>query len=1118
MNRKTLNRNRNRTTLALFTAAFAALCLLATQAFASKEVADYYGANDGNFQTQIGGELSSARDVAVNSSGVGPADPGDIYVADSGNNRIQRFDSAGNFVSAWGANVLTPSVNEVQTLTVNATAGTYTLSFDGSTTGDIAYNASVSAVQSALRALPSVAGSNLSVPSGTTPYTITFNGSLSATNVPQLSADTTNLTGSLTPATTTQGSGAYEVCTVAANCRAGASTGGANVADAAKNGSFNSPDSLAVDEDTGNVYVSDRGNFRVSEYTGDGVFIRSFGFGVDADTPGDGYEVCPAADRCKFGLAGSGAGQLGSTGNLNGIGGTGIAVSPPGAGFDKLYLADTANRRVNTYDLDGQNPSSFGSSSNFSSNQPRKIAVDSRGIVYATNDNNGGQIERYDSLDASGGGAGFLAPIGATIAGTNETQRITFAGLSSASTFRLTCPNGDSTSPITYGDLSAVRIDAVTSALEAKCGPSFTVVNAVPGQAADILDVTFEGNFAATNVPLMVCTRVSGTGGCSVTERQAGIPTVPGALRAGATAGVAVSPDSDGAGPDKDVLYVLRQATVANHAVQQFGPLNEPGLSAAPTAADDIHGAGAGFSTVISLGLDDAIERLFVGANLTGVTQNAVSGQLVFALDDNVAPGATLDAPTGVSAHSATFSGSVDPNGFYATYRFEYVDDAEFQANGFANAKRWPNADVALGKGEDPVAVGNETPHTLTPSTTYHVRLLAGQAFSPTETVAGPLTFTTPAAAPSVEANATEIGTDHATLRGAVDPQNQAVSDYHFNWGTDTGYGNTTTPGNLAQGASPVAVSANLANLAPGQTYHYQLVATNPTGTTTGPDRTFTTPAQAPGLGPARGYEVVTQYPTEGIPYYPNFLTSATEDGDYVTFGAPNPLPGSETPVPGDNTISGNAWAYGSTRGPDGWHVQQLGFSFGLQYGDNAPNAQRGVFVTQEGLDPDDQNGAYDVYMRQPDGSYVWLSRDPRIPAGAPQTAGGYAVTPNGFVPAAAMSVDGRTVVFESQRHLLDADTTPGPDGTVAPSRLYKWSDGQLSFIGARPDGSAPGGGSRLGSAAPGGGDLVHTVSRDGSRVVWGAKRSAADTGGPPYLGDGNTIYVQSDGEPTVRR
>ena len=124
------------------------------------------------------------------------------------------------------------------------------------------------------------------------------------------------------------------------------------------------------------------------------------------------------------------------------------------------------------------------------------------------------------------------------------------------------------------------------------------------------------------------------------------------------------------------------------------------------------------------------------------------------------------------------------------------------------------------------------------------MRLVARQLFTPTQTIAypTPLTFTTPGSKPSFHAEANVTGADAATLRAAINPENQAVTNYHFNWGTDAGYGNTTPVGNLPTGSAPVAVSEDLSGLIPGQTYHYQLVATNGTGTTTGPDQTFTTP------------------------------------------------------------------------------------------------------------------------------------------------------------------------------------------------------------------------------------------------------------------------------------
>src|SRR4051812_24100763 len=399
--------------LALVGAAFA-LLLVASSAFASKQVISYAGGSSGTGGK--GGEVSEPRDIAVNATGAGPANAGDFYVIEEGNNRIQRFDQDGNFISAWGANVLSAPTDEVQKLTVSASAGTYKLSFEGATTSDIAFDAAAGAVEVALRGLPTMGASGLSSVevSGNGPFTISFtdccrNSSLRATDLPQLAVDASQLTGTATVETTTQGAGQYEICTVAANCREGSGTGGANVGDNAKNGPPKTPHSIAVDGDTGNLYVADRNNRRINEYTGDGSFIRSFGWGVDTSTPGEGYEVCPATDRCTYGIAGSGVGQVAQSRFYT----VGIAISTPDGTPPPGPISPPApkNRRIDTFGLDGTSPSSLGSAAQFEENEPRKVAVDSRGILYASNSKNQDEIERYDSEDANGGGVGFLAPI-----------------------------------------------------------------------------------------------------------------------------------------------------------------------------------------------------------------------------------------------------------------------------------------------------------------------------------------------------------------------------------------------------------------------------------------------------------------------------------------------------------------------------------------------------------------------------------------------------------------------------------------------------------------------------------------------------------------------------------
>jgi uncharacterized delta-60 repeat protein len=93
---------------------------------------------------------------------------------------------------------------------------------------------------------------------------------------------------------------------------------------------------------------------------------------------------------------------------------------------------------------------------------------------------------------------------------------------------------------------------------------------------------------------------------------------------------------------------------------------------------------------------------------------------------------------------------------------------------------------------------------------------------------------------------ATGVGSTSATLTGAVNPDGLATS-YHFDYGTSTAYGASTSAVSAGSGSTAVAVSATLGSLSPNTTYHYRLVASNASGTTDGADATFTTAASGGG-------------------------------------------------------------------------------------------------------------------------------------------------------------------------------------------------------------------------------------------------------------------------------
>lgn len=89
----------------------------------------------------------------------------------------------------------------------------------------------------------------------------------------------------------------------------------------------------------------------------------------------------------------------------------------------------------------------------------------------------------------------------------------------------------------------------------------------------------------------------------------------------------------------------------------------------------------------------------------------------------------------------------------------------------------------------------------------------------------------------TLEASAIQVNS--ATLNGTVNPVGLAT-DYHFEWGTTTSYGNPTTTLSAGSGSSSIAVNAPISGLIAGTTYHFRIVASNSEGTSYGNDLTFT--------------------------------------------------------------------------------------------------------------------------------------------------------------------------------------------------------------------------------------------------------------------------------------
>jgi hypothetical protein len=156
------------------------------------------------------------------------------------------------------------------------------------------------------------------------------------------------------------------------------------------------------------------------------------------------------------------------------------------------------------------------------------------------------------------------------------------------------------------------------------------------------------------------------------------------------------------------------------------------------------------------------------------------------------------------------------------------------------------------------------------PSTDADIKVTYDNSLASSDSSAGPNPATGDlaqiAAHPSAATtdSASNIAQTSATLNGFVDPQDGTVSDCHFDWGTDTSYGQTAPCSQSTPLTNPTAVTAAITGLIPGDTYHFRLVSTTEVGTTDGSDQTFTSEAPPPPGSPAASTGIATSIATTG--------------------------------------------------------------------------------------------------------------------------------------------------------------------------------------------------------------------------------------------------------------
>jgi hypothetical protein len=275
----------------------------------------------GTLASGEGGDLDTPWGAATDAAG-------NVYVADSyPHNRIQKFDSSGNFLRTWGTDVVLTGPDDT-------VGGDFEIC--------VAANGDVCKAAAANTGL----GGDLRSPVG-----VAVDG---ADNVYVADADNHRIqkfTSSgaflrtwgedvVASGPDNTGTGA-EICINGTGdiCQRAGEGGGA--------GAVAYPNGVAVDG-SGNVYSADDENGRIDKFTSDGVFQRAWGKDVDttgsADDTGTGFEICSPVDgdTCQAGdFSGGAAGEFAS---VRGIGTDGLG---------NVYVADDLNNRIQKFASDG---------------------------------------------------------------------------------------------------------------------------------------------------------------------------------------------------------------------------------------------------------------------------------------------------------------------------------------------------------------------------------------------------------------------------------------------------------------------------------------------------------------------------------------------------------------------------------------------------------------------------------------------------------------------------------------------------------------------------------------------------------------------------------------------
>jgi sugar lactone lactonase YvrE len=705
-------------------------------------------------------------------------------------------------------------------------------------------------------------------------------------------------------------------------------------------GRFNYPGNLVTDS-SGNVYIVDIYNHRIAKYDSNGQLLFTLGTsgtgegqfrypgGVAVDSSGNIYVSDSGNNRIqKFSPAGAFILQWGQAGSDIGQFSDPSQITVDAS--DNLYVADANNYRIQKFDPSGTpllQFGSYGSGDEQFDGALRAVAVDSLGNIYAANDSEGSEATYIKKFNSSGV---FIAKWG-----VYGVESLGFSGLGSLAV--------DSSDQVYVTDTSAIRVlkytsDGIFLSQIGELGEAFNQLGGISGVVVDLNDNIYVSDYqysriqkfaynSASSLPVTfiknytldvagstaaIDVNVASDGGEAITERgivysdSNTVPTILDSVQSesgttgeyttvlsGLTVGSyyhvrAYAINSIGTEYGDVVTFFMANrptvttggatlvahdgATVSGNVTADGGsPIVERGIvyseySAIPDYDTDSYVTTAGTTGEFSVALEYIYPetQYYARAYAWNDGYIAYGDVITFTTPAYVAPSAVTDTPAShLSPTTATISGAIVSDGSSIMQETGIVYSS-------VNVVPDTNNDDYVSTSTPGIGSFSVTLINLTPETEYYARAFAvdsvGTYYGDVITFTTPLT-STPAV---ITGPATDVSYTTATLQGAiVDDGALALTEHGFVISAIEAVptlDNADVYGTINGTVGDKQVNAT--ELFPATQYYYRIFAQNSAGISYGNSVTFTT--LTPSATPNIQVDLSADFESDGISFDAN--------------------------------------------------------------------------------------------------------------------------------------------------------------------------------------------------------------------------------------------------------